>query len=147
MKYTARQLDDIAKEFRKEQKKKQKLKEFSKQEAVNFLFSEIVEFQKNGITLAKISEKLRNKGIDISTPTLKCYLQRAKAKHVSAADGTGTAPSPRLPAAAPTPALEAPEPKEQNRQDRQGKTEKEQPVDALPTLRTTFAPRPDTVDL
>jgi len=38
-----------------------------------------VALQKRGYTLDQISETLRGEGLDITTPTLKSYLQRIKA--------------------------------------------------------------------
>ena len=57
-------------------KKKQ---EYSKQDAVKVLAKEIAALQKRGYTLDQIAETLRGEGLDITTPTLKSYLQRIKA--------------------------------------------------------------------
>ena len=58
------------------EKKKQ---EHSKQDAVKVLAKEISALQKRGYTLDQIAETLRGEGLDITTPTLKSYLQRIKA--------------------------------------------------------------------
>lgn len=58
------------------EKKKQ---EHSKQDAVKVLSKEIAALQKRGYTLDQIAETLRGEGLDITTPTLKSYLQRIKA--------------------------------------------------------------------
>ena len=58
------------------EKKKQ---EHSKQDAVKVLAKEIASLQKRGYTLDQIAETLRGEGLDITTPTLKSYLQRIKA--------------------------------------------------------------------
>ena len=58
------------------EKKKQ---EHSKQDAVKVLAKEIAALQKRGYTLDQIAETLRGEGLDITTPTLKSYLQRIKA--------------------------------------------------------------------
>jgi methionine synthase II (cobalamin-independent) len=57
------------------EKKKQ---EHSKQDAVKVLSKEIASLQKRGYTLDQIAETLRGEGLDITTPTLKSYLQRIK---------------------------------------------------------------------
>ena len=52
------------------------------------LSKEIAALQKRGYTLEQISETLRGEGLNIATPTLKSYLQRAKpAKKPTKASG------------------------------------------------------------
>lgn len=51
---------------------------FSRQEAVTKLKAEIMALQKRGYSLEQVSEALKAVGIEIATPTLKSYLQRAK---------------------------------------------------------------------
>lgn len=58
------------------EKKKQ---EHSKQDAIKVLAKEIASLQKRGYTLDQIAETLKGEGLDITTPTLKSYLQRIKA--------------------------------------------------------------------
>jgi hypothetical protein len=53
-------------------------RKISKQEAVKILKDEIQLLQKRGYTLESIADSLRGNGLDITTPTLKSYLQRAK---------------------------------------------------------------------
>lgn len=55
-------------------------KEHSKQEVVRLLSRELIVLQRRGYSLSQLAESLRNGGVDISTPTLKSYLQRAKPK-------------------------------------------------------------------
>ena len=52
-------------------------RKISKQEAVKILKDEIQLLRKRGYTLESIADSLRGNGLDISTPTLKSYLQRA----------------------------------------------------------------------
>lgn len=61
----------------------------SKQESISFLAKEISGMQKRGYTLDQISEFLRGGGMDIATPTLKSYLQRAKQKRAPTKTPTG----------------------------------------------------------
>ena len=49
-----------------------------KQGMVRHLASEILALQQRGYTLEEVAESLRGDGLDITTPTLKNYLQRAK---------------------------------------------------------------------
>jgi len=51
----------------------------TKQEAVRLLAAEIAGLQRKGYTLEQIAESFRGDGLDLSTPTLKSYLSRAKA--------------------------------------------------------------------
>ena len=55
-----------------------KKEELSKFEAVKALSKEIAGMQKKGYSIEQISNALRESGLDIATPTLKSYLQRAK---------------------------------------------------------------------
>lgn len=79
MRYSTEKIEEIAKALRDMPPIKPQ-KEHSKQEAVRILAKEITALQKRGYTLEQIAEKLRDEGLDISTPTLKSYLQRAKTK-------------------------------------------------------------------
>lgn len=54
----------------------------TKQEAVRLLAAEIAALQRKGYTLEQIAESFRGDGLDLSTPTLKSYLSRAKAAKV-----------------------------------------------------------------
>ena len=53
-------------------------REVTKQEAVAALRAEIEMMQKRGYTLDEIAKMISENGIDLTTPTLKSYLQRAK---------------------------------------------------------------------
>ncbi|SDC19682.1 hypothetical protein SAMN05216345_101886 [Cupriavidus sp. YR651] len=85
MKYTSEQIDTIASKLRQMPEVKNKRQDHSKQEAVKILLKEIAAMQKRGYSLDQISETLRNEGLNIATPTLKNYLQRAKAVSKKAA--------------------------------------------------------------
>lgn len=121
MKYTTKQTEAIAAKLRNMPtvEKKQLL---SKQEAVRVLAKEIASVQKRGYTLDQISEMLRGEGLDIATPTLKSYLQRAKPapKKTQAKAPAGTQEdTPPPPAAASRPV----------------------------TSKATFTPTPDSEDI
>lgn len=51
----------------------------TKQEAVKELASDIASVQRRGYTLEQIADSLKGVGLDLTTPTLKNYLGRAKA--------------------------------------------------------------------
>ena len=78
MKYTNTQLDLILDKLKNMPPVKGENQGCSKQEAVKILKKEISSMQQRGYALDQISEILRTEGIDITTPTLKSYLQRAK---------------------------------------------------------------------
>lgn len=50
----------------------------TKQEAVRLLAGEIQALQQRGYSLEQVAEMFRNGGLVLTTPTLKCYLSRAK---------------------------------------------------------------------
>lgn len=54
----------------------------TKQEAVKLLAREIAGLQRKGYALEQIVASLKGEGLDLSTPTLKSYLSRAKAGKV-----------------------------------------------------------------
>ena len=109
MKYTAEQVEAMAAKLRQLPPAEKKTADFSRQETVKLLAKEITALQRRGYTLDAISESLRGVGLDILTPTLKNYLQRArpgKKKAVRAAPADTGSKAPREAAAskAPSPA-------------------------------------------
>ena len=69
----------------------------SKLDAVKKLAGDLGELQKRGFTLEQIIDSLRGVGLEISTPTLRNYLQRAKQQirkrpKVKAGEGAGAPP-------------------------------------------------------
>jgi methionine synthase II (cobalamin-independent) len=117
MKYTTEQLETIASKLRDMPPVEKKKQEHSKQEAVRLLSKEIAILQKRGYTLDQISEALKGEGLDIATPTLKSYLQRAKTRPAKKVQAQGDTPRP--PAA----------PKKQE------------------NTKATFTPKPDSPDI
>ena len=77
-KYTAEQIEAIATHLKAMPPVEKKKQEFSKQEAVKILIKEITLLQKRGYSLSQIADTLKGQGLDIASPTLKSYLQRAK---------------------------------------------------------------------
>jgi len=95
MRYTTEQLEAIAAKLRDMPPVEKKRQEHSKQEAVRILAKEIIALQKRGYTLDQISETLRGEGLNIATPTLKSYLQRAKPAKKAPVQAPGDTPPPR----------------------------------------------------
>ena len=99
MQYTTEQLDAIATKLREMPPIEKKKQRHSKQEAVKIISKEIIALQKRGYSLDQISETLRGEGLNIATPTLKSYLQRARPIKKSSAQvphqDTPPAPPPK----------------------------------------------------
>ena len=79
MGYTNEKLEAIAAKLKTMPVIEKKKQEHSKQDAIKLLSKEIAALQKRGYTLDQIAETLRGEGLEITTPTLKSYLQRIKA--------------------------------------------------------------------
>jgi hypothetical protein len=85
----------------------------TKQEAVKMLAGELASLQRRGYTLEQIAESLKGEGLELTTPTLKSYLARAKAGRKRYRPASAVTPSPTLPMpAAPRAATAAPTKKE-----------------------------------
>jgi DNA-binding transcriptional MerR regulator len=80
MGYTAAQVKEIAVKLRAMPVVESPPKDLTKQEVVKMLAKEIKSLQNKGYTLEQIATSLKGEGLDISTPTLKSYLQRLKSK-------------------------------------------------------------------
>jgi methionine synthase II (cobalamin-independent) len=108
------------------EKKKQ---EHNKQDAIKVLAKEIAALQKRGYTLDQIAETLRGEGLDITTPTLKSYLQRIKA-------GKNKGQK---------------EPKKETQKEQSMMTpENKKPTDtdkSEPSSKVSFTPKPDSDDI
>ena len=55
-------------------------RKLDKQRMVSLLAGELIALQQRGYTIEEVAESLRGRGLAITTPTLKNYLQRAKSK-------------------------------------------------------------------
>lgn len=112
-------------------KKKQ---EHSKQDAVKVLSKEIAALQKRGYTQDQIAETLRGEGLDITTPTLKSYLQRIKAGKNKGQKEPNNEPKKET------------QKKQQNRMTPENK----KPADtdkSEPSSKVSFTPKPDSDDI
>ena len=115
MGYTVAQVEEIASKLRALPAIEPPPKDLTKSDVVKMLAKEIKSLQKRGYSLEQIASSLKGEGLDISTPTLKSYIQKAKAptklkptgKDLSKASST----SPTLPEAgglSPAAKVEAP---------------------------------------
>jgi DNA-binding transcriptional MerR regulator len=80
MGYTVAQVKEIADKLRALPAVEPPAKDLTKSDAVKMLLKEIESLQKRGYTLEQIATSLKGEGLDISTPTLKSYLQKTKAE-------------------------------------------------------------------
>ena len=96
---TVAQAEALAEKLRALPAIENKNRPISKAEEIKLLASEIAALQERNYSLQQIAEFLTGEGLEISTATLKNYLQRSKA--------TSKRPSKKKPAAAPK---EAPSP-------------------------------------
>jgi len=81
MGYTNEKLEAIAAKLKTMPSIDKKNQEHSKQDAIKLLSKEIVSLQKRGYTLDQIAETLQGEGLEITTPTLKSYLQRIRSSN------------------------------------------------------------------
>ncbi len=138
MGYTAAQVEEIASKLRELPAIEAPPKDLTKQEVVKMLAKEIKSLQKRGYSLEQIASSLKGEGLDISTPTLKSYMQKAKTptkpkpteKEVSKVSSTSsTSPTPPEIGSSPAPKVEIP-----------GDNKKAH-------SKSGSVPRPDSVDL
>ena len=78
MSYTKSQIEEFVRKL-KELPVVEKITLVNKVKAVKSLKPEILAMQKKGYTIEKISEALTSFGLEITTPTLKAYMQKASA--------------------------------------------------------------------
>ncbi len=69
-------------------------KEYNKSETIKMLSREINTLQKRGYSLDQISDYLRGEGLEIGTPTLRSYMQRATGGKSKVQDKKDTPPAP-----------------------------------------------------
>lgn len=79
-KFSSEQVNKILATLKKMPKveKKPNIEYLNKQATIKMLSGEIQAMQKRGYELKDIADTLNGQGMDISTPTLKSYLQRTK---------------------------------------------------------------------
>jgi hypothetical protein len=92
--FTVESAKRLAEELRAIPPKDPAKRKLDKQGMVSLLASELVALQQRGYTIEEVAEGLRGRGLAITTPTLKNYLQRAKSKpEKRAKNGARTASS------------------------------------------------------
>ena len=78
MEYTLEAARRLAEELRAIPAKDPAQRRLDKQAIVKELARELIALQKRGYTIEEVAGSLRERGLEITTPTLKNYLQRAK---------------------------------------------------------------------
>lgn len=78
--YTVESANRLAEELRAIPPKDPAKRKLDKQGMVSLLAGELVGLQQRGYSIEEVAESLRGRGLAITTPTLKNYLQRAKSK-------------------------------------------------------------------
>jgi hypothetical protein len=76
--YTVEAIDEIIEKVRALPAKDAKARKLDKRVSVKRMAEELSALQERGYTLEEIADSVRGFGFDITTPTLKSYLQRAK---------------------------------------------------------------------
>jgi hypothetical protein len=82
MEYTLELAERLAKELHAIPPKDPSKRRLDKQALVKHLAEEIASLQQRGYTIEEVAESLRGHGLDITTTTLKNYLQRARGRRV-----------------------------------------------------------------
>jgi hypothetical protein len=80
MEYTLRMAEELAKKLRELPAIEASKRRMNKQGIIQHLATEIAELQQRGYTVQQVAESLCGFGLEITTPTLKSYLQRIKGK-------------------------------------------------------------------
>src|SRR6185437_11046541 len=110
MEYTLELAERLVEKLRAMPPKDPSQRRLDKQALVKHLAEEIASLQQRGYTIEEVAESLRGHGLDITTPTLKNYLQRARGKRVKPRKPQRPSERPRARAKAgqATPASAAP---------------------------------------
>jgi hypothetical protein len=80
MGFTREQVDEIAAKIKAMPKVEPPPRDLTKQEVIKALSKEIKSLRTKGYTMEQITMSLKGFGLDISTPTLRSYLQNSKRK-------------------------------------------------------------------
>jgi hypothetical protein len=80
MDYTLENANRLVEELRAIPPKDPSKRKLDKQGMVRILANELVALQQRGYTIEEVAESLRGRGLEITTPTLKNYLQRTKSE-------------------------------------------------------------------
>jgi hypothetical protein len=97
MQYTLEMATKMAERLRELPPMDASKRRLDKQGVVRYLAQEITALQERGYTLEQVAESLCGVGLEISTPTLKSYLQRVRSKKVRGRSRPVDPPSTRAP--------------------------------------------------
>jgi hypothetical protein len=136
MGYTAAQVEEIAGKLRALPTIEPPPKDLTKSDAIKMLTKEIKSLQKRGYSLEQIASSLKGEGLDISTPTLKSYLQRTKTDRAKAKSNTEAGKKTASPTSNGSSKVLSDSPKSE-----------ESVAHKTAQSPNTFTPRPDSVDL
>lgn len=147
--YSGEQIENISKKLRSMPPVEKAKRQMNKQEAIKLLVKEIKIMQNRGYSLDQIAETLRGEGLDISTHTLKIYLQRAKRTTKKQPSRSGAQSDPRPlqasggtnPATLPKRSRSSPPASSQTRRGNKKETKPEK------SSKGTFTRRNDTEDI
>lgn len=102
--YSESQVKDIGAKLRAYKPLPPPEKELSKKDAVKALMADIAVMSKNGYSLDQIADALTKEGFEVTTPTLKSYMTKAKSSQPSKpkvakpkANEEANEPKPELP--------------------------------------------------
>ena len=76
--YSESQVKDIGEKLRAYKPLPPPEKQLNKKDAVKALMADIAVMQKNGYSLDQIADALTKEGFEVTTPTLKSYMTKAK---------------------------------------------------------------------
>lgn len=108
MTYTREKTEDLIRVLRALPALEASKQKLTKQAVVKHLAAEIAALQQRGYTLEQIVESLRGEAFEISTATLKSYLQRTKRKPARATPRKKSTASPAADGMQPTQVPSAP---------------------------------------
>jgi hypothetical protein len=93
--YTMAALDEIRAKLMALPPKDPKQRKLDRQAGVKYMLRELTSLQERGYTLEEIVESVNGFGFQITTPTLKTYLQRARSDNADRSKTKRAAPSRR----------------------------------------------------
>jgi hypothetical protein len=93
--YTMEALDEIRAKLAALPPKDPKQRKLDRQAGVKYMLRELTSLQERGYTLEEIVESVNGFGFQITTPTLKTYLQRARSDNADRPKAKRAAPSRR----------------------------------------------------
>jgi hypothetical protein len=110
MDYTLENANRLVEELRAIPPKDPAKRKLDKQGMVRILANELIALQQRGYTIEEVAESLRGRGLSITTPTLKNYLQRSKSEADKRSKAPRRSARPTATGAPKAPKAQAPAP-------------------------------------